>query len=121
MELLGISLIPMWIVFGLIICDVVTGLVKAWATKTLSSSKMREGLLKKFANMFLVGIGLAGSIAAVVYAGLPEWCTGVYFAVCGYVGLMELVSLLENICAMNPELNAGRVLAMFGQEDKEDE
>ena len=100
------------IVFAFIAADYVTGLCKAWATKAFSSAVMREGLWHKLALLMAMTLGaLADYAQHMLDIGITAPVGG---AVCVYIILMELVSSLENICAINPELVPETLLAMFG-------
>lgn len=73
----------------LVIADYLTGMIAAWKTGTLCSSKGYKGLLRK-AVIALV----------VAFAHMLDTAMGVHtlraMAICGYAG-MEGLSLLENI------------------------
>lgn len=84
----------------LMLVDVITGYYNAWKTKSISSSKMRDGLGKKIAEICYIivalFIGLAFNVKAVTYF------------ISLYVIYMELVSVAENCkklgLAMPPEI-----------------
>lgn len=96
------------VALGLIACDVLLGLVKAFATDTYKSEIMRHGLWHKAAEvliiiaMYLVGYvpDVEGSQAVV--AGLP---TGQM--ACAYIIAMEIGSIIENWKAIYPTKNEG--------------
>lgn len=95
-----------------ILCDIVTGLVAAIKAGDFSSSKMREGFYHKFAILALIGVAYS-----------VDWCSGyfelpgvvelIYPATCLYIVLMELGSVLENICKLNPALDGAGIMAIF--------
>ena len=109
---------PTWLCFALvfILLDVLTGICKGAATHNLSSEKMKTGFWHKL-----------GIIAALVVAGLIDAAAGsgldlgfevpVFEAVCGYVVIMELLSILENIAEINPELAGSRVFQLLRTTD----
>ena len=72
----------------LMILDVITGYYSAWKNKEISSSKMRDGLGKKCAELCYIVVGAIFKYAFGLDAIL-------YFMVI-YVCYMELVSLAEN-------------------------
>lgn len=90
----------------LITLDYITGIIKALATRSMSSSKMRAGLYHK-----------AGYVVVIALAFLLEhgqqfvnlgFTVPLIAPVCLYIILAEVVSVLENAVALNPELiNAG--------------
>lgn len=103
-------------VLVLMLGDIASGYIAAISTGTVSSKVMRTGLFKKFGSILVValsfGIGHGG-----VYIGLaPEMCTGIVMAVCGVIGVMEVTSILENACILNPDLPIAKLFSMFGVE-----
>ena len=94
-----------------IVLDMVTGLVKAFKEKNYCSSVMREGLFHK-----------CGSILCVVFATLIDVAQGfldlgvavpVTSGVCVYIILMEIGSIIENVCAVNPDIAPDVLKAYF--------
>ena len=82
--------------------DVLTGWLKAIATKTTNSSIMRSGLFHKL-----------GEIVALIFGYVCEYSLPMIgvdieipFAVAigTYIVLMELASIIENISKINPRL-----------------
>lgn len=74
---------------ALIAVDVLLGVINAWTTNSISSTKMREGLGHK-----------AGEVAIIVLGFLINLCLGlhsIYLLAIFYVCFMELLSILENI------------------------
>lgn len=72
----------------LMILDVITGYYNAWRSKKVSSSKMRNGLGKKLAEIAYVVVGILLKYAIGADAVM-------YFVII-YVCYMEIVSLAEN-------------------------
>lgn len=95
--------------------DFVTGLTKAFALRIFTSTKMREGLFHKVSLVLCVVLG-----ALVDYAqghldlGVSVPVTA---AICTYICLMEIASILENICQINPEIVPDKLLGFFGMLD----
>ena len=86
-----------------ILADIITGFVKAWATKTLDSQVLRKGLLHKFSEVFLCAVSY-GAEYATRY--IPIDVSIPFFnATCSYIVLMETISVLENLTAINPDLS----------------
>lgn len=69
--------------------DICTGLVYAWESGTFKSSKMREGLGKKFGELTYIIIGVAVTIAMA----LPEY---LIIGIATYILFMEFLSIVEN-------------------------
>lgn len=74
----------------LMVLDVITGYYNAWEKNKVSSSRMRDGLGKKCAELCYVVLGTLFNFAFGISAVM-------YFMVI-YVCYMEIVSLFEN-CA----------------------
>lgn len=94
-----------------IVLDVVFGLTKAAHAGALSSSKMREGLWHKSA--FVGVIALAAVIE--VASGHLELGFDVPLIVpaCCYIVLNEVMSIVESLAEINPELKGSKLLQLF--------
>lgn len=100
------------IAFAFIALDFFTGLIKAFATNSFTSTKMREGLFHK-----------VGLILCMILGGLVDFAQGhldlgvsvpVAAAICVYICLMEITSIIENVCKINPQLVPDKLVALFG-------
>lgn len=102
----------------LIALDVVVGFTGAAITKTISSSKMRSGLLHKL--MELAAIALAVIVDGALLGGF-DIVEGnpLLLAVCAYIALMEVSSVLELIAKYNPDMAGAGVLSLFDHAEKE--
>lgn len=69
--------------------DILTGLVYAWETGTFKSTRMREGLGKKFGELAYICIGAAATLAM----GLPHY---ILIGIATYILFMETMSVCEN-------------------------
>ena len=102
------------IVCAFVLLDVVSGLAAAIKNKELSSSVMHEGLYNKLGEVLLLIVAMfVGSILDIppfTQLGIPP---EVMYLVALYITLMELVSILENICKLNPSLPIAKILAIF--------
>lgn len=104
------------VILVLMVLDIITGFLNAVSQGSVSSGVMRTGLYKKFGSIVIcslaVGIEFGG-----LYIGVPtEICASVVALMFGTIGLMELVSVIENACALNPDLPMSKILAAFGVE-----
>lgn len=90
------------IVLCFILFDVITGFVKGLAKEGVNSTALRVGLFHKLGEILALA-GAGGLNYAVDYIDL-----GVNIpllqSVAVYICVMELVSIVENICAVNPQL-----------------
>jgi toxin secretion/phage lysis holin len=102
------------ITFYFIVLDFFTGLLKAFATGTFSSKIMRQGLFHKVALLMVMLLGwLVDYAQRFVDLGVGVPVGG---AVCVYIILMEVGSILENLCQANPELMPDKLCKLFGVE-----
>lgn len=91
--------------------DYLTGVVKAIMQNNLSSQKMREGLGHKFTYLILISVAyVIDTVSTHVSLGLP---VNVFIASVGGICLIELTSILENICEINPELKNKPFMRIF--------
>lgn len=92
------------IVLGFIVFDVVTGLIKAGYNGNYNSAIMRQGGFHK--SMEVMAMAVAYFVEyAIVYINIGVDVPAVP-AVTVYICIMELISILENICAVNPQMCA---------------
>lgn len=77
----------------LMVIDIITGYYNAWRKKEISSSKMRDGLGKKMAEISFIFISYLFNFAFA----LKEITVAVSF----YVIFMEMVSIIENLEKLN--------------------
>lgn len=103
------------------VLDLVTGFVTALKLKDLQSSKLRDGLFKKagFLMCYIVAWILDdyGELIGFQIA-IPILPAVVLYAV-----TTELVSILENICRLNPDILPQKLMDIFhisGKEGRDD-
>jgi len=102
------------VVMLFIILDFVTGIIKAATKSELSSTKMREGLMHKLSFILALLLGWLCEWSMPIL-GLPDVCGTVYMGVGVYISCTEIVSILENLGDINPELKTGKFLSLFGE------
>lgn len=102
----------------MMVADVVVGFIVAVINGELSSSKMREGLLHKALMLVLIFACLAIEIGISHTAALP-YDVPTCEVVCGYIVIMELMSVLENIAKGYPELKDSALFKLFNFGDKD--
>ncbi len=98
----------------LIVMDIVCGVVGAARNRELCSSIMRDGMYNKFGEIMLLMIALIANecLAMPPFDGMgisPD----IAYIVAIYIAGMELLSIIENICKINPELPFAKILMMF--------
>lgn len=100
----------------LILLDIIAGFTGAAVTKTISSKKMREGLLHKFMEMVLVV--LADIIDGALLGGFDILGGNpLLIATCAYIAFMEVSSILEIVGKYNPDLADGGILSIFEKKE----
>lgn len=100
----------------LILLDIIAGFTGAAVTKTISSKKMREGLLHKF--MELVLVVLADIIDGALLGGFDILGGNpLLIATCAYIAFMEVSSILEIVGKYNPDLADGGILSIFERKE----
>lgn len=110
MEQMAMELQPVAIAAAMMVLDVLTGFAGAAMRGAVQSGKMREGLWHKAGFFGLMALALVYEVAAswinVEAAGagisMPE--LPAVGAVCAFVVATEVVSILENLCELNPEI-----------------
>jgi hypothetical protein len=86
-----------------ILLDIVSGLLKASYQKNFKSCRMRDGLYHKFGEILVLALlyGVEyGAPMIGVETGLPLFKAGA-----GYVVLMEIASIIENLRVFTPGID----------------
>ena len=106
-------------VVAFIFTDYITGVVNAAMHSRLNSSKMREGLGHKFAYCVLI------FIAYIIDAIQLNSSLNLPFELFPIVSLgiiaIELTSIIENVCEINPELKDAKFMDIFEKNNKTNE
>lgn len=97
--------------------DVLAGFIAACINNDVSSTKMRKGLLHKMLMLVLIVAALAVEIGLAHMVTLP-YDVPTCEVVCGYVVVMELASVLENIAKGNPDVADSPLFRLFQLTDK---
>lgn len=98
----------------LVLMDIVCGIVGAARNKELCSAIMRNGLYNKFGEIMLLLLSILINEVLLIEPfdklGIPP---EIAYTVAIYIAVMEIVSIIENICKINPELPFAKILLMF--------
>lgn len=107
----------------LIIMDIVCGVVAALRNRELSSSIARDGMYNKIGEAMFLLIGIiANEILAIPPFDTIGISPNIAYLIAVYIAWAELISILENICKINPELPFTKILMMFNIDvDSEEE
>ena len=96
---------------GFILLDMITGIVKSFKEKNYTSSVMREGLFHK-----------CGSVICVIFGVLVDYSQTfidlgvtipIALPICAYIILMEIGSIIENVCIINPHIMPTKLKQYF--------
>ena len=90
---------------ALVLIDVVSGYAGAVKTGMLNSTIMRDGLWNKLAEVFAIIVGKCADICVSIYGTEffgHDVSSPVCLAICAYLSLYELTSIMENIGKLNP-------------------
>ena len=96
-------MVQMGIIVGcFILFDIITGILKALYQEGINSTKLRQGLFHKLSEVLAV----AGSMLLEIGADYMNFGLNLPLTktVVTYICIMEFVSILENLCEINPEL-----------------
>ena len=108
---------PVFVALGFNLIDLISGIFTAVKNKDVQSSKLRDGLFKK------IGFILCYAVAF----GLDKYGNYIGFdisvktlpIVTSYAVITEIVSIIENIHSLNPEILPEKLLSIFKIETKE--
>ena len=91
--------------------DLMTGIITAVKNKDIQSAKLRDGLFKK------VGFMLCYFVAWLVDTQGSkigfQFGVSILPVIILYVCTTELVSILENICKINPDILPDKLMSLF--------
>lgn len=99
--------------------DILVGFIGAVIQHNISSIKMREGILHKILILILIFLCLIIEIAASHMFKLP-YDIPTCEVICGYVVVMELVSIIENISTVYPEFKKSGLAQLFNLNKKKE-
>lgn len=101
------------IVAGFIILDIISGFSQACVNKTVSSTVMRQGLWHKLAYVLVIVLALLCEYSTY-YLELG-FEVPITIPVCAFICATELVSIIENIGQINPDIANSKLLDYFSQ------
>lgn len=101
---------------GFMLMDILTGFIGSIITHTFSSSKMREGLGHKMLLICIIAMAIMLEIGGEHIEGLGFTSVTVP-VVCVYIIIMEVGSVLENVCTAYPELKDSPLFTLFKGKD----
>lgn len=91
--------------------DLITGIITAVKNKDIQSSKLRDGLFKKIGFILCYFVAwLIDTEGSMIGFSLG---TPILPIIILYVCTTELVSILENICKINPDILPEKLMELF--------
>lgn len=116
---------PIAIATVMMVLDIITGLAGAAKDKAVNSGKMREGLWHKAGYFGLIALAAVYEVATVyINFEVAELGIGMtapelpaVTAVCAFVVLTEIVSIVENLCVLNPDIAKLPVIRTLAHRD----
>ena len=97
--------------------DIVTGVLQALINGTFKSKKMRQGGLHKIALLVTLAFGVALDYSqTLVELGFTFPCLK---TIAGYISLMEIMSIIENINLAFPNALPKSLIKMLGHAAQE--
>ena len=98
--------------------DIVTGVISALKNKDIESNKLRDGLFKKVGFIICYFVAwLVDTQGDIIGFHIDVSILPILII---YVCTTELVSILENICKINPDLLPDKLMQIFHLTNKEE-
>lgn len=98
--------------------DILSGVISAVKYKNLNSAKMRDGMFKKVG--FILCYVLAIAIDKYGYMIGFNLSFSILPVIIGYAVMTEIVSILENVNKINPDLKISKLKTLFQVKDDND-
>lgn len=116
---------PIAIATVMMVLDIISGLAGAAKESVIQSGKMREGLWHKAGYFGLIALAAVYEVATVyINFEVAELGIGMtapeipaVTAVCAFVVLTEVVSIVENLCVLNPDIAKLPVIKTLAHRD----
>lgn len=89
--------------------DTISGLIKAFATNAFNSTKVKEGIFHKAALILIMVMSAVIDILSGFIPSMP-FTVPLTQGCCLLIIGMECMSVLENVCAINPALKDSAVI-----------
>lgn len=114
-KIMQINYILIIITCCFIVFDIISGFVQAVANKEVNSTTMKQGLWHKCGFLLAICFGILCELA-MLYADLG-FTIPILNAVCMFINATELVSILENLAKLSPELANTKFMDIFRRDE----
>lgn len=116
---------PMIIALSMMVLDIIFGFAGAWKNNEVRSDKMREGLWHKAGYCGLIMLAFSYEVgsewvnfeSAQVDLGILLPVVPAVTGVCAFIFATEVVSIIENLCELNPKIADIKAFNMFMPHD----
>lgn len=109
-----------WIIIcltlGFILLDVITGFTQAVVNKCVDSTKMKQGLWHKCGFLLAIIFGWLCEFS-MIYIDLG-FTLPIQNSVCLFIIATEIISILENLAKISPELSDKKFMSIFERNNK---
>lgn len=93
-----------FVTFGMMFLDIISGVISAVINKNYSSEELRKGLGHKLGYIFVMCTVAIIQVAMFDDRFSVEFGFPLLDVVCGFIIFMEVTSIIENACLINPNL-----------------
>ena len=97
------------------VLDILTGFTQAVINKNVDSQIMKKGLIHKCGFILAIAFGCLCEYS-MMYVDLG-FSIPIQDAVCIYIIATEIVSILENLAKISPELSNSKFMQIFNRKD----
>lgn len=112
-------IIMLALVIGAAAVDFITGWAEAFIKNNVKSAEMRRGGVRKLVEIVIMAAACGLNVGVDKLAeysgadGIFSDIVGAFsaYGVCAYILIMEIISILENYCEMNPGAKWARAIS----------
>lgn len=109
------------VTFCLILLDIISGVIQAWYNHEFSSKVFKKGLLSKLGYIIVMCVVAILQVAMFDDNFSVGFDFPLFDVVCAFIILLEVSSIVENACLINPDLEKfiGKYFNLTGKEEAE--
>lgn len=110
--------IALIVIFVLVVMDYLTGLWGGCVTEGFDSTKMRIGLHHKATYLVVILLCILVEVICKILEINTLLADGITILTLGWIAVVEVGSILENLCKINPELADGPFMKIFDKREE---